>query len=65
MFKNKDNRVMKKKTYMGIMLAGLVSLTGGAQEQLKKEITLDKDFVPVEKKAVKKSALPKVLKPVK
>lgn len=54
-----------RKTYISILMACLLSMTGMAQEQLNKEITLDKDFVPVEKKAVKKSALPKVMKPAK
>lgn len=54
-----------KKIYISILMACLLPVTAMAQEQLKKEITLDKDFVPVEKKAVKKSALPKVLKPAK
>ncbi len=56
--------IMKKK-YVSVLLAGLVAMSGMAQEQLHKEITLDKDFVPVEKKADKKSALPKVFKPAK
>lgn len=56
---------MKKKIYVSLLMASLVALTAGAQDKLNKEITLDKDFVPVEKKAVKKSALPKVVTPAK
>lgn len=54
-----------KKIYVSILAAALTAMAGLAQENLKKEITLPKDFVPVVKKATKKSALPRVLKPVK
>lgn len=53
-----------KKIHLCALALCLVSMGGMAQE-LNKEITLDKDFVPVEKKAVKKSTLPKVIKPAK
>lgn len=53
------------KIYVSVLMAAVVALGAGAQEKLNKEITLDKDFVPVEKKAVKKSALPKVVIPAK
>lgn len=54
-----------KKIYVSILAAALTAMAGLAQENLQKEITLAKDFVPVVKKATKKSALPRVLKPVK
>ena len=54
-----------KKIYVSILAAALVAIPTLAQENLQKEITLPKDFVPVVKKPVKKSALPRVLKPVK
>ncbi|MDO4511695.1 MAG: hypothetical protein Q4B68_07765 [Bacteroidales bacterium] len=54
-----------KKIYVSILAAALTAMAGMAQDNLQKEITLPKDFVPVVKKATKKSALPRVLKPVK
>lgn len=54
-----------KKIYVSALLACLVVFGGQAQQQkkdLNKEITLQKDFVPVEKKATKKNSLPKVKK---
>ncbi len=54
-----------KKIYVSILAATLTAMAGLAQDNLQKEITLPKDFVPVVKKATKKSALPRVLKPVK
>ena len=54
-----------KKIYVSILAAAFVAMPALAQENLQKEITLPKDFVPVVKKPVKKSALPRVLKPVK
>ena len=61
-----------KKIYVSALLACLVAFSGQAQQQkqtqqqkkenLNKEITLQKDFVPVEKKATKKNSLPKVKK---
>lgn len=53
-----------KKIYVSIFAAALSVTAGFAQDNLQKEITLPKDFVPVVKKPVKKSALPRVLKPV-
>ena len=52
-----------KKIYVSILAIGLTAMAGLAQENLNKEITLDKDFVPIEKKATKKSSLPQVMKP--
>ena len=54
-----------KKIYVSILAAALATLPAWAQDNLQKEITLPKDFVPVVKKPVKKSSLPRVLKPVK
>jgi len=57
---------MKKKIYIAAMLmAALACNMGWAQDNnnLKKEITLEKDVAPLEKKAVKKNQLPKVKKP--
>ncbi|MDY4186097.1 MAG: hypothetical protein SOX83_09205 [Sodaliphilus sp.] len=54
-----------KKIYVSILAAALVAIPTLAQENLQKEITLPKDFVPVVKKPVKKSSLPRVLKPVR
>ena len=54
-----------KKIYITILLAALA--LGGAQAQdntkLNKEITLEKDIAPLEKKAVKKNELPKIKQP--
>ena len=36
------------KIYVSVLMAAVVALGAGAQEKLNKEITLDKDFVPVE-----------------
>lgn len=54
-----------KKIYIAMLLAAF-TLTGvQAQDntKLSKEITLEKDIAPLEKKAVKKNDLPKVKKP--
>ncbi|MBQ9555919.1 MAG: TonB-dependent receptor [Muribaculaceae bacterium] len=57
---------MKKKIYIAMLLAAMAFTGAHAQDntQLSKEITLEKDIAPLEKKAVKKSELPKVKKPV-
>ena len=56
-----------KKIYIALMLAALAVGTMQAQDNknqnLNKEITLEKDVAPLEKKAVKKNELPKVKKP--
>ena len=54
-----------KKIYVSVLAAAFTVMAGFAQENLQKEITLPKDFVPVVKKAAKKSSLPRVLKPVR
>lgn len=56
---------MKKKIYIAILLAATTLSGVHAQDntQLSKEITLEKDVAPLEKKAVKKNELPKVKKP--
>ena len=54
------------KRYIILLAAALATMSINAQSQkedLHKEITLDKDFVPVEKKATKKNTLPRVAKP--
>lgn len=57
---------MNKKIYIGMLAACLATMGVNAQQQsgkeLNKEITLEKDFVPVEKKVTKKNTLPKVKK---
>ena len=53
-----------KKIFVCICTLSIMGLGGYAQE-LNKEITLEKDFVPVEKKATKKNALPVVIQPAK
>ncbi len=57
---------MNKKLYIGLMAAVLTVAGATAQDagkkDLNKEITLEKDFVPVEKKATKKNTLPTVKK---
>lgn len=58
---------MKKRLYIGLMAAVLTVAGATAQDNndkkdLNKEITLEKDFVPVEKKATKKNVLPAVKK---
>lgn len=57
---------MKKKIYLSMLIACVATLGAHAQQQtgkeLNKEITLEKDFVPVEKKVTKKKTLPKVKK---
>lgn len=53
-----------KKIFVCICMFSIMGLGGYAQE-LNKEITLEKDFVPVEKKATKKNALPVVVQPAK
>lgn len=56
---------MKKKIYLSAIIA-CMALSMNAQQttgkELNKEITLEKDFVPVEKKVTKKNTLPKVKK---
>lgn len=57
---------MKTRRYIIMLAVALAALSINAQNQkedLHKEITLDKDFVPVEKKATKKNALPAVARP--
>lgn len=51
-----------KKLYFTIILAALTLTTVNAQDKnnLNKEITLEKDIEPLQKKAVKKNQLPKV-----
>ena len=56
--------MIMKKIFVCIGFLSLMALAGHAQE-LNKEITLEKDFVPVEKKATKKNALPVVVEPSK
>ncbi|MBR1882959.1 MAG: hypothetical protein IJ808_08140 [Muribaculaceae bacterium] len=56
---------MNKKLYILLLIAVAAALPLAAQDgqkELNKEITLEKDFVPVEKKATKKHALPSVKK---
>lgn len=58
---------MKTRLYIGLMAAVLTVAGATAQDNndkknLNKEITLEKDFVPVEKKATKKNTLPTVKK---
>lgn len=58
---------MNKRLYIGLMAAVLTVAGATAQDNndkkdLNKEITLEKDFVPVEKKATKKNTLPTVKK---
>lgn len=55
-----------KKIYIAALLLAAMALNGAhAQDNtnLNKEITLEKDIAPLEKKAVKKNELPKVKKP--
>lgn len=55
-----------RKLYIAMLLAAFVCNVTVAQDntKLNKEITLEKDIAPLEKKAVKKNELPKVKKPV-
>lgn len=54
-----------KKIYIAMLLAAFTLAGVHAQDntKLNKEITLEKDIAPLEKKAVKKNELPKVKKP--
>ena len=55
-----------KKIYIAMLLAAFALNGAWAQDNkqnLNKEITLEKDIAPLEKKAVKKNELPKVKKP--
>ena len=54
-----------KKIYIAMLLAAFALNGAHAQDNtnLNKEITLEKDIAPLEKKAVKKNELPKVKKP--
>ena len=55
-----------KKIYIAMLMAAFALNGAYAQENnqnLNKEITLEKDIAPLEKKAVKKNELPKVKKP--
>ena len=54
-----------KKIYIAMLLAAFTLAGAHAQDntKLNKEITLEKDIAPIEKKAVKKNELPKVKKP--
>ena len=57
---------MNKKIYVAMLLAAFALNGAHAQDNkqnLNKEITLEKDIAPLEKKAVKKNELPKVKKP--
>ncbi len=56
---------MNKKIYIAMLLAAFALNGAYAQDNtnLNKEITLEKDIAPLEKKAVKKNELPKVKKP--
>lgn len=57
---------MNKKIYVAMLLAAFTLSGAHAQDNkqnLNKEITLEKDIAPLEKKAVKKNELPKVKKP--
>lgn len=57
---------MNKKIFLSMLIACVATLGVNAQQQqgkeLNKEITLEKDFVPVVKKVTKKNTLPKVKK---
>jgi len=55
-----------KKIYIAMLLAAFTCGVATAQDNknLNKEIVLEKDIAPLEKKAVKKNELPKVKKPV-
>ena len=58
---------MNKQLYIGLMaavltVAGATAQNNNDKKDLNKEITLEKDFVPVEKKATKKNTLPTVKK---
>ena len=57
---------MNKIIYIAMLLAAFALNGAYAQDNtnLNKEITLEKDIAPLEKKAVKKNELPKVKKPV-
>ena len=54
-----------KKIYIAMLMAAFTFTAVNAQDntKLSKEITLEKDVAPLEKKAVKKNELPKVKKP--
>ena len=54
-----------KKIYIAMLLAAFTLTTVNAQDNknLNKEITLEKDVAPLDKKAVKKNELPKVKQP--
>ena len=54
-----------KKIYIAMLMAAFTFTAMNAQDNknLNKEITLEKDIAPLEKKAVKKNELPKVKKP--
>ena len=54
-----------KKIYIALLLTAFAFNAAQAQDNknLNKEITLEKDIAPLEKKAVKKNELPKVKKP--
>lgn len=58
-------KMSKKKIYIAMLLAAFAMHGVNAQDNknLNKEITLEKDIAPLEKKAVKKPQLPKVKKP--
>ena len=62
---------MNKKRLLSVLIACATAASANAQQttsaqpagkELNKEITLEKDFVPVEKKVTKKATLPKVKK---
>ena len=58
---------MNYKAYIALAAAAMLVMPATAQNQggtpdLNKEITLEKDFIPVEKKATKKNTLPQVKK---
>ena len=59
MFKKMNN---SKKIFLAMVMAAFAMNVTLAQENLTKEITLEKDVAPLEKKAVKKNELPKVKK---
>ena len=59
-------KMKMKKIYLAVLMAAFALNSVNAQDNknLNKEITLEKDIAPLEKKAVKKNELPKVKKPI-
>lgn len=52
-----------KRYCISLLIIIIACVSGSAQEELSKEITIDREFVPIEQKASKSNMLPEVYRP--